>query len=46
MDGSRRAIAAAFLANLGITLAKLVGFAVTGAVSRGWASSSTPGGRS
>jgi cation diffusion facilitator family transporter len=33
MDGSRRAIAAAFLANLGIALAKLVGFVVTGAAS-------------
>jgi cation diffusion facilitator family transporter len=33
MDGSRKAIAAAFLANLGIALAKLVGFAVTGAAS-------------
>jgi cation diffusion facilitator family transporter len=32
-DGSRRAIAAAFLANLGIALAKLVGFLVTGAAS-------------
>jgi cation diffusion facilitator family transporter len=33
VDGSRRAIAAAFLANLGIALAKLVGFLVTGAAS-------------
>lgn len=33
MDGSRKAIAAAFLANLGIALAKFVGFAVTGAAS-------------
>jgi cation diffusion facilitator family transporter len=32
-DGSARAIAAAFLANLGIALAKLVAFAVTGAAS-------------
>jgi len=33
MDGSRRAIIAAFLANLGIALAKLVGFVMTGAAS-------------
>ena len=33
MEGSRRAIVAAFLANLGIALAKLVGFLVTGAAS-------------
>lgn len=33
MDGSRRAIIAAFLANLGIALAKLAGFVVTGAAS-------------
>lgn len=33
MEGSRRAIIAAFLANLGIALAKLVGFLVTGAAS-------------
>jgi cation diffusion facilitator family transporter len=32
-DGSRRAIVAAFLANLGIALAKFVGFAFTGAAS-------------
>jgi cation diffusion facilitator family transporter len=32
-DGSARAIAAAFLANLGIALAKFVAFAVTGAAS-------------
>jgi len=32
-DGSRRAIIAAFLANLGIALAKFVGFAFTGAAS-------------
>jgi cation diffusion facilitator family transporter len=32
-DGSSRAIAAAFLANLGIALAKFVAFAVTGAAS-------------
>jgi cation diffusion facilitator family transporter len=32
-EGSRRAIAAAFLANLGIAVAKLVGFAITGASS-------------
>lgn len=32
-EGSRRAIAAAFLANLGIALAKFAGFAVTGAAS-------------
>jgi cation diffusion facilitator family transporter len=32
-DGSRRAIVAAFLANLGIALAKLVAFVVTGAAS-------------
>jgi cation diffusion facilitator family transporter len=32
-DGSRKAIAAAFLANLGIAVAKLAGFAVTGAAS-------------
>jgi cation diffusion facilitator family transporter len=32
-EGSRRAIAAAFLANLGIALAKLAGFAITGAAS-------------
>jgi cation diffusion facilitator family transporter len=32
-DGSARAIVAAFLANLGIALAKLVAFAVTGAAS-------------
>jgi len=30
-DGSRRAIFAAFLANLGIAVAKLVAFVVTGA---------------
>jgi len=33
MDGSRKAIVAAFLANLGIAIAKLVGFLVTGAAS-------------
>jgi cation diffusion facilitator family transporter len=33
MDGSRKAIVAAFLANLGIAIAKLVGFVVTGAAS-------------
>jgi cation diffusion facilitator family transporter len=33
MEGSRRAIIAAFLANLAIALAKLVGFAFTGAAS-------------
>ncbi len=33
MEGSRRAIIAAFLANLGIALAKLAGFLVTGAAS-------------
>jgi cation diffusion facilitator family transporter len=33
MDGSRKAIVAAFLANLGIAAAKLVGFLVTGAAS-------------
>ncbi len=32
-EGSRRAILAAFLANLGIAIAKFVGFAVTGAAS-------------
>ena len=32
-DGSARAIAAAFLANLGIALAKFVAFAMTGAAS-------------
>src|SRR3954471_13009695 len=32
-EGSRRAIVAAFLANLGIALAKLVAFVVTGASS-------------
>jgi cation diffusion facilitator family transporter len=32
-DGSARAIAAAFLANLGIALAKFVAFAITGAAS-------------
>jgi cation diffusion facilitator family transporter len=32
-DGSRRAIVAAFLANLGIAVAKFVGFAFTGAAS-------------
>jgi cation diffusion facilitator family transporter len=32
-EGSRRAIAAAFLANLGIAIAKFVGFLVTGASS-------------
>lgn len=32
-EGSRRAIAAAFLANLGIALAKFAGFAITGAAS-------------
>jgi cation diffusion facilitator family transporter len=32
-DGSQRAIVAAFLANLGIAVAKFVGFAVTGAAS-------------
>lgn len=32
-EGSRRAIAAAFLANLGIAIAKFVGFAITGASS-------------
>jgi cation diffusion facilitator family transporter len=32
-DGSRRAIVAALLANLGIAVAKFVGFAVTGAAS-------------
>ena len=32
-EGSRKAIAAAFLANLGIALAKFAGFAVTGAAS-------------
>jgi cation diffusion facilitator family transporter len=32
-EGSKRAIAAAFLANLGIAVAKLVGFLVTGASS-------------
>jgi cation diffusion facilitator family transporter len=32
-EGSRRAIAAAFLANLGIALAKFVGFLITGAAS-------------
>ena len=32
-DGSRRAILAAFLANLGIAVAKLVGFFLTGAAS-------------
>src|SRR2546421_11534571 len=32
-DGSRRAIVAAFLANLGIAIAKFAGFAVTGAAS-------------
>jgi cation diffusion facilitator family transporter len=32
-DGSRRAIVAAFLANLGIAIAKLVAFAFTGAAS-------------
>ena len=33
MEGSRRAIIAAFLANLGIAAAKLVGFLMTGAAS-------------
>jgi cation diffusion facilitator family transporter len=32
-EGSRRAIIAAFLANLGIAIAKFVGFAITGAAS-------------
>jgi len=32
-EGSKRAIAAAFLANLGIAIAKLVGFLITGASS-------------
>ena len=32
-EGSRKAIIAAFLANLGIAIAKLVGFAITGAAS-------------
>ena len=32
-DGSRKAILAAFLANLGIAIAKLVGFFITGAAS-------------
>ena len=32
-EGSRRAIAAAFFANLGIAIAKFVGFALTGAAS-------------
>jgi Cation efflux family len=32
-EGSRKAIAAAFLANLGIAIAKFVGFAITGAAS-------------
>jgi divalent metal cation (Fe/Co/Zn/Cd) transporter len=32
-EGSRRAIIAAFLANLGIALAKFVGFFLTGAAS-------------
>src|SRR5919106_5184190 len=32
-EGSRKAIAAAFLANLGIAIAKFAGFAVTGAAS-------------
>src|SRR5262249_48735772 len=32
-EGSRKAFAAAFLANLGIALAKFAGFAVTGAAS-------------
>lgn len=32
-DGSRRAIAAAFLANLGIAIAKFIAFAITGAAS-------------
>ncbi|HEY3096330.1 MAG TPA: cation diffusion facilitator family transporter [Acidimicrobiia bacterium] len=32
-EGSRRAIVAAFLANLGIAIAKFVGFALTGAAS-------------
>jgi len=32
-EGSRRAILAAFLANLGIAIAKFVGFAFTGAAS-------------
>ena len=32
-DGSRKAILAAFLANLGIAIAKLVGFLITGAAS-------------
>jgi divalent metal cation (Fe/Co/Zn/Cd) transporter len=32
-DGSQRAIVAAFLANLGIAVAKFVGFAFTGAAS-------------
>jgi cation diffusion facilitator family transporter len=32
-EGSRRAIAAAFLANLGIAIAKFIGFAITGASS-------------
>ena len=30
-EGSRKAIVAAFLANLGIAIAKFVGFAITGA---------------
>src|SRR4030088_417561 len=32
-EGSRKAIAAAFFANLGIAIAKFAGFAVTGAAS-------------
>ena len=32
-EGNRRAIAAAFLANLGLAVAKLAGFAITGAAS-------------
>src|SRR5262249_11986220 len=32
-EGSRKAIAAAFIANLGIAIAKFVGFAITGAAS-------------
>ena len=32
-DGTRRAIVAAFLANLGIALAKFLAFAVTGSAS-------------
>ena len=32
-EGSRRAIIAAFLANLGIAIAKFIGFALTGSAS-------------